>query len=382
MRKLLSCLLMVVLCVSLTGCKKNEKNHSGQQLAMWFSYLDYKELDPSKTLEDNLDEVIKNSKELGCNTLYVHATAFTDAYYASSFYTNAPIVTQGDPLAYFVKQGHKEGMRVIAWVNPMRSFKTSELDRFDISKTGSEVLRTWIDENKEEVGVVNDRYYLNIAYPSVRDLILSSVDEILKNYDVDGLIMDDYFYPEGVDESFDGYIYYNDVEELEEEVTLSTYRTNNVNLLVRSMHDLVDSYHKTFGISVAGNMQANVTKFYANPNYWINMDYVDYIAPQIYWGFEHESHPFEKVLKEWECITKDKLQPALAAYKIDEVDSYAGSGKDEWKNRSDVLTKQIEMIQNDKLEGMSFFRYGSLCNNEGVFNKKSVQDATTAMSNW
>ena len=96
--------------------------------------------------------------------------------------------------------------------------------------------------------------------------------------------------------------------------------------------------------------------------------YVDYIMPQIYFGFLNEVKPFIETLNEWDNLIKVdsiKLIPALAFYKTGRVDKYAKSGENEWINNSDIIKRQIEEIRKiKKYDGFSLFRYDYLFDNE------------------
>ena len=92
-----------------------------------------------------------------------------------------------------------------------------------------------------------------------------------------------------------------------------------------------------------------------------NYGYVDYIMPQIYFGFDNGSKPYESTLKEWNDLIKISsidLIPALALYKSGNEDKWAGSGKNEWISNTDILKRQILYSRElTKYSGFSIFRY-------------------------
>lgn len=105
-----------------------------------------------------------------------------------------------------------------------------------------------------------------------------------------------------------------------------------------------------FGISPAGSITNNMNALYADVKTWCSTaGYVDYVAPQLYWGFEHPTSPFDDMLDEWEAIMKNasvKLIPAVTLAKANgETDSNDGT---EWTNNKDVIKRQMALIEECK----------------------------------
>ena len=90
--------------------------------------------------------------------------------------------------------------------------------------------------------------------------------------------------------------------------------------------------------------------------------------PQIYFGFLNENRPYQENIQDWEKLIKDDsllLIPALALYKSGNDDKYAGSGKNEWIDNTDILKKQIVYSQNiPHYAGFSIFRYAFFYNSK------------------
>jgi len=133
-------------------------------------------------------------------------------------------------------------------------------------------------------------------------------------------------------------------------------------------------------------MKNNYDSQFIDVKKWVqNPGYIDYICPQVYYGFENEGNNFEKSINEFsEMITQQsvKLYLGLAPYKLGNEDKWAGSGKDEWKDTKDILKRQIEAGRKlENYDGVFFFRYDSLFNpsasvknqvEEEVNNLKSI----------
>ena len=93
--------------------------------------------------------------------------------------------------------------------------------------------------------------------------------------------------------------------------------------------------------------------------------------PQIYYGFENEYSPFDKVLDNWIKLNENNvtLLPTLAIYKCGIIDQDAGSGKKEWINNNDIINREVNLIRSKQLLGFSLFRYDFIFNNDVCVNE-------------
>ena len=363
--KLVLCLLAVFL---LCGCAEESTGQVNPSepkytTGIWFSYLDYQETARGKTeseFADVIDQVISNLQSIGVNTVYVHAEAFTDAFYNSEILPKTTLLGEltYDPLQIFTDKAHAADMRVEAWINPLRSVSTDHPEAVE-----GTILYDWIKRNDERIRPVEGRYYLNPAYPEVREFVCSVVNEILDKYPVDGIHMDDYFYPAETDQRFDAYIYGETIQT--EDISIGDFRRRAVNMMVKEISDTVRKHKNKvrFGISVAGNLENDLNLYFADPQAWIDEKLIDYLIPQVYWGFEHPVKPYRETLKEWMAMTEGtetELYTGLAAYKIGLEDGYAGDGAQEWVENTDMLARQIRYALENNCSGAVCFRYASL----------------------
>ena len=176
--------------------------------AIWFAFYDYDAFleHYSENTEENFkeffDEVLDNCKEKGFNRILVHVRPAADAVYASAYYPvsariagkqGAPITY--DPLKVMVAEAHEKGMAIEAWLNPYRV--ASSTDYKELAKNNP--ARRWHESQSasEQRNVLeyDGRLYFNPSKPEVRELIINGAKEIVRNYDVDGIHLDDYFYP-------------------------------------------------------------------------------------------------------------------------------------------------------------------------------------------
>ena len=143
------------------------------------------------------------------------------------------------------------------------------------------------------------------------------------------------------------------------------------------MYSAVKSHNNTalFGVSAQGNVHNNLNELYADVEKWSREDgYVDYMAPQIYYGFQNGGQPYAEVVDQWDEMlrgTGKKLIPGLAVYKIGTEDTWAGSGKYEWITEKQIIKRQIEKARTtDNYGGIILYSYQFIFSPES-----SVEDA-------
>ncbi len=330
--------------------------------AVWIPIMQYADWMTGKSaaqFRTAVREACKSCCSLGINTLYVHMRSYCDAYYASALFPKGAYLDGDyDPLAILLEEAHACALSVHAWVNPMRAATSEVLAAADKRYP---VAAWYADAEKNGTYLVQSgaQYYLNPAYEEVRSLIADGVTEIVANYDVDGIHIDDYFYPTQ-DAAFDAQAFTESGCS-----DLAAWRRENCNAMVKAMYDAVKAQDERllFGISPQGNMQTNYHKLYADTALWCSAaGYCDYIAPQIYYGFENETCPFEETAKHWEQIaTEVSLIIGLAPYKIGLEDTWAGTGSTEWQNDPTVLSKQAALVKElDGAEGVALYSYASV----------------------
>lgn len=353
-----------------------------EQKGIWISYLEYSSAmmnKSAKAFRSTIGEYFDNVKALSFNTVYVHVRAFGDAYYRSELFPtgdryNGTIGAKlsYDPLEIMVEEAHSRNLSVHAWINPMRLMTDSQLKSLSDSYT----IKKWYNDSDKcgKYIVKSDgRWYLNPAYPEVEKLISDGISEIVSGYDVDGIQIDDYFYPTTA-ASFDSAAY--NVSETAK--SLSSWRTDNINDMVKRMNKTVHGANPSvlFGISPQGSVSNNYDTLYADVKTWCrSTDYCDYILPQVYFGFDNAALPYEDTIALWSSMTSSgnvKLVIGLAGYKIGAADAYAGTnGKNEWINNSDILSRQMKAAKKlGNYGGVAIFRYGSIFEPESSVAKQ------------
>lgn len=336
---------------------------------IWISYLEISTLLKGKSEDDfrsTVKTIYSNCANLGLNTVFVHARAFGDSFYDSDLFPFTKYIsgTYGtrvsyDPFEILVDEAHKQGLSIHAWINPLRLCTTTDMNAL----TGDYTIKKWYNDSTKNgtyIVNVNSTLYLNPAYDETVKLVGNGVREIVSKYDVDGIHIDDYFYPT-TEAYFDSKAF-----SAYSGSSLSDFRISNCNKLVREIYNAVHECSSTavFGISTQGSMSNNINQLYADAEAWCKGGYVDYFAPQIYYGFENSAQPFKTCTEQWNTLvdgTNVKLAIGLAVYKVGVEDKWAGTGMYEWTNTDTMLKRQIEFARTcDNYGGFALYSYNYL----------------------
>ena len=319
-----------------------------------------------------INKIVNNLKKMNFNMIILQVRTFSDAIYPSTIYPWSETITgqEGvspgyDILKAFIDIAHKNSMELHAWINPYRI-------RGDEDATDLAVTNPAFSYLNSDMVCFSDGIFYNPAKEEVKQLIVAGVEEIVKKYSVDGILFDDYFYP-NLDVDLNDY---NDYKKMHPDVSISEYRLFQVSDLIQRVYKVCHKNKVLFGISPDGNINNNYQKHFADVKKWgSNAGYVDYLMPQIYYGFYNEARAFYDSLKEWGVITsKVSLMPALAFYKVGTVDNYAKGGKEEWLNNNDIIMREVLLSRNlDNYTGFSLFRYDYLFNVE-LKTKTTMQE--------
>lgn len=310
------------------------------------------------TFRKSFAAMMKNCADFGLNTVFVQVRPNGDSFFPSEYYPWSAYVsgTAGqalsyDPLKVMVEEAHKAGIQIHAWINPYRLQTVGQMelvsDKF--------LTRQWYDEREssDRVVVLDGTCYLNPGYPEARELIADGVREIAETYEIDGIHIDDYFYPT-TDGTFDELAF----SLCGTGKTLEDFRTNNVDETVRLIYQALKEVRSSavFSVSPSGNMNNNRNKLYADTEKWTSgSGYLDYIIPQIYWNYDHATQPFLETLQSWESTVKAehvKLVPGLAAYKIDQ---------ENWPGSGDILSRMVSDSRNQAhYGGFALYSYSAM----------------------
>ena len=264
------------------------------------------------TLRYQLDELWKD----GVNAIIFQVRPECDALYQSDIEPWSRFLTgeQGkapspywDPLQWMVDECHKRGMELHAWINPYRAR----------TKTTKELASNHIAVKKPEWCFEYDGLLiLNPGIPQTKDFICKVVDDIVSRYDIDGLHIDDYFYPYPVSG-----MPINDDREFERYnngfSNKGDWRRDNVNVFIKQLHKIIHDRKPwvKFGVSPFGiyrnsksdprvgsatNGTQNYDDLYADVLLWVNNGWVDYCVPQLYWEIGNKAADYKTLIKWWD----------------------------------------------------------------------------------
>ncbi len=328
--------------------------------------------------EDQKQEFINLLDKLqhdGINAVVVQVRPSADAFYPSQYepWSEYLTGTQGeapdpyyDPLQFMIDEAHKRGMEFHAWINPYRAvfnIHTSSVSSDHITKRHPEWFLTY-----------GDRKYFNPGLPVVMEYVTDIVRDIIGRYDVDGIHVDDYFYPYPINgKEFPDNAAYNMYGH---GLSKAAWRRSNCDSVIKRIHDVVLDTKPgiKFGVSPFGiwrNKQqdpmgsdtkvGNTSSYddlYADILLWLQKGWIDYVAPQIYWEIGNPSADYETLVKWWSEHTYGKqLLIGHGISKALEKNNRA------WKN-TDELPDEIKMLRDyNNVQGSVYFSSSSLMQN-------------------
>ena len=331
----------------------------------------------TRTTEQNkqfISSELDKLKAAGINAVIFQVRPQSDAFYDSQIEPWSRFLTDGgkapvpywDPLKYIIDEAHARGMELHAWLNPYR-----------VTSTAKQTLpaKHIYHKHPERFVRYGGKLYFDPGQPENMAYIKKVVADIVKRYDVDGIHMDDYFYPYpdkgkvfGDSKSFARY---------GKGLKRGDWRRDNVNRLVKSLNEEIKSIKPwvRFGISPFGIWRnkandprgsetrglQNYDALYADVLLWAEKGWVDYLIPQIYWDMEHPMAPYGTLVDWWNKNCCDR-------------DLYIGQNVDVTMNKADVapsdqrtqLASKIEMTRTaQKVGGNCWWPASSLTKNVG-----------------
>lgn len=359
----------------LSGLREGESSASAEEpeemRAVWIAYLDLAPLLRGKTeaeFSEGFSAMAENCRTAGFNTVIVQVRPFGDSFYPSAYFPWSNLVGGAlsyDPMEIMTAEAAENGLSFHAWINPMRAMTEAEA----AAVPQEFLLRQWYDDpvfRTEHLILLDGRIYLNPASAEARKLIADGAAELAANYAIDGVHIDDYFYPPSLDLSIDA-ASYESYCGAGGTLDQADWRRENTFQMVRELSAAVKKANPSaqFGVSPRGKMSQNTDDLFIDLERWAKEpECLDYLAPQLYYGFRNTAAPFADTAEEWNRLAEDsgvRLIIGLAAYKIGSLDSYAGEGASEWMEDPDLLANQIaESRKLSAYGGVMLFRYGSI----------------------
>jgi uncharacterized lipoprotein YddW (UPF0748 family) len=277
---------------------------------------------PAGAQQAELRAIVAKAKELGLNMLVFQVRTSADALYESELEPSSWFLTgeQGkpigwDPLEFVVEECHKSGLELHAWINPFRAGHPAQ----DGPHSPQHVSRT--AKNVRQYG----KYlWMDPACPDLRAQTVAVVRDLVARYDIDGLHIDDYFYPYPDGSAFPDADLYRQYQADGGPLGLAAWRRQNVDSMVQEIGSAVRAKKPwvRFGISPFGvyrpgvpeGVKAGVDQFAelaADARRWLNEGWCDYFVPQLYWKRSSTGQPFGRLL-DWWLAENHPSMPLLA----------------------------------------------------------------------
>lgn len=331
---------------------ENTPNQGGnvshaEMRAVWIAFLEFDSFKGSDeaAFTSRIQTYYDTAIAKGLNTVIVQVRPHGDSMYESQYYPWSKHIsgTMGvgvdyDPLAIMVSEAHSRNLEIHAWINPYRTMLDSEFATVDDSYP----TKQWYNSsNRWEYMVqgTDGRWWLKPGNSEVQQLIIDGSNEIMRNYAVDGIHIDDYFYNKAPAAYGDS----------------NAQAKANTTAMVKGLYDGVKSINPSarFGVSPAGGFRENnslpasdIGSLSTDLALWCSQaGYIDYVMPQIYWDYNHSTQPFAMTLSKWESfVTEDSvaLYIGLAPYRLSR----------------EVIHQQInDIMSSSRASGYVLFRY-------------------------
>lgn len=331
-------------------------------------------------------ELLELCKDYNMNTVVFQVRPAADAFYASKYEPWSQWLTgqQGkepeyDPLQFASAECRKRGIDLHVWLNPYRA-----VSDINLNKTAPDHIT---NKHPEWFLTYGKTKYFNPSLTETRNFVAQVVSDVVRRYDIDGVHMDDYFYPyriAGVEfpdnESFKNNSRGYTAEQKED------WRRNNVDLIIKQIHDSIKAIKPwvEFGISPFGvwrniakdpagsKTRAGVTNYddlYADILKWQKEKWIDYVTPQIYWEIGKEVADY-KILADWWSNNSfgTQLYIGQAPYRI------STKAKEKSWQSADEIIRQIKLNRKyPEISGSMFFSAKFMRSNPLELHEKLVK---------
>ena len=327
-----------------------------------------------------IDAIAAYTADLGLNAVIFQVRPAGDAFYRSDIFpwsqwlsgTQGQGVAGFDPLEYWTLACRENGLELYAWLNPYRIIHTdmNSSDPETLAPDNPVRLHPELAVGWSEPGG-NAGLFLDPGLPEARALIVDGVAEIITKYDVDGIQIDDYFYPGTDFDDAASYARYGNG------MALDDWRRENVNQLIRDIQAVIRELNEELGKNVRWGVSPtaiwqNVSndphgvatnggresyrETYSDTRRWVMEEWVDYICPQIYWYIGYDIADFKSIFDWWGGLCKD--------YNVDLYIGHAAyreTGDDQSPRWRGEMVRQLEMATgSETVKGSVFYRFESL----------------------
>ncbi|WP_010268669.1 family 10 glycosylhydrolase [Paenibacillus senegalensis] len=313
--------------------------------------------------QQQFEKLLDDLLVMGLNTVFVQVRPSGDALYPSTLVPWSKYLTgtQGqdpgyDPLAFMIEAAHERGMEFHAWFNPFRA-------NTDNKREGLAPQHV-VNTHPEWIVEADKKLFINPGIPEARQHIISAIMEVVTRYDIDGVHLDDYFYPSNVAFPDDtSYSSYNP-----NGLDRASWRRSNINDFVQQLGVSIKEAKPQveFGVSPFGvwrnhnvdptgsATRAGVSTYdhmFADVRTWVQQEWIDYVMPQLYWSMSFEVARYDKLVDWWVqevAGTNVDLYIGHSPYKI-------GTKESGWHTAQEIINQLEYNKQYPQIKGDVFF---------------------------
>ncbi len=311
-----------------------------------------------------LINIFNNIESKNLNTIYFQVRSNGTVLFRSSLEPFSPYITgtignfgSYDPLEFAIQEAHKRGLEIHAWVNTMRVFAGNNISIKNNPAHISQRHPDWVYRKYDDGSV-----WLNPGIPEVRNHLVNLINEIVQNYDIDGIQLDFIRYPLrpiGDKKSFNLFGNKNSV---------SNWRRDNITKFISKLNEKIKATNPQIKLGVTpigiyksipnGRGMEGYSDTFQDTREWLKLGIIDYAVPQIYWDL-HSNPKFETLVNDWVKSSYGRnIIVGIGAYKPEVLNE---------------IEKEINITRNNKAAGIAFFRYSNIKNkNFFVFNTKTL----------
>ncbi|MFZ6848599.1 glycoside hydrolase family 10 protein [Undibacterium sp. RuRC25W] len=337
--------------------------------------------------------ILDQAVQLRLNAIVLQVRPAADAIYPSAIEPWSEFLTgeQGrppfpyyDPLQFWIEQAHARGLELHAWFNPYRArtaVSKSNAAKNHISKTMPEVVKQY-----------GDLSWMDPGEPGAMQQTVAVITDVLRRYDIDGIHIDDYFYPYPVKGANGNELEFPDDVSWQKylisggTLNRADWRRSNVNHLVEAINQVVHqgkSWVKfgisPFGIGRLDRMPTGITgfsqydKLYADVELWLANGWLDYLSPQLYWPINQAPQAFKVLNSYWQSqnLQQRHIWPGLYTSRIDNSDH-------SWS--ADEILNQVDALREQGGDGHVHFSLIALKQNRKNISQRLAADRYTSQA--
>tara|TARA_R110000782_G_scaffold57258_18_gene119757 strand:+ start:55096 stop:56649 length:1554 start_codon:yes stop_codon:yes gene_type:complete len=330
---------------------------------------------PASVQKTEIDRILDTARDLELNAIFLQVRPTADAVYRSSiepwsaFLTGrqaTPPSPEYDPLQYWIDGAHARGIDLHAWVNPFRARHPKSIgpdDASHVTRMFPKLVRSY-----------NEYLWLDPGAAQAREITARVIDDLLTRYDIDGVHMDDYFYPYPKPGApFPDAAIYETYRRNGGTLSQEDWRRENINRCIRDFGALVRRRRPgaIFTVSPFGIWRPEhppgvkgfdaYAGLYADSRRWLQEGWVDALLPQLYWPIASPGQPFEPLMEWWlsQNTAARHLWPGIYLTRIQPEADGPGAG---WK--TEEIVDQIRLVQRStKATGFALFSMVGMADN-------------------